>query len=422
MDKLNHSEVINLLIQLGVILSFARLMAEFARKFNQPAVVGEILAGIILGPTILGNVNPEIFALLFPSTGASAVVLDGFIQIAVVLLLFIAGLEVDLHIVWQQGKQALSVSMMSLIVPFVAGFIITWFFPDLFGYVEEEKKLVFAMFIGTMMAITALPVVARVLMDLEIFKTRMGMLIIASAMIIDLLGWIIFTVILNMMGNASETLSLGRTIWISIGFTILMLTVGKGLINKSLPWINKRLAWPGGLLSLSLALCFLAAAFTEYVGIHSIFGAFIMGVALGDSKHLSERAKEIIHQFINNIFAPLFFVSIGLGIDFISSFNLQIVLVLLITAFIFKIFGATLGARMGGLTKYDAFAVGFGMNTHGTLEVILAAIALQAGLITDEIFVAILVLVVASILASAPLMKYCLQLNASNKKDSLNEE
>ncbi|UII34742.1 cation:proton antiporter [Fulvivirga ulvae] len=420
MDKLNHSEVINLLIQLGVILSFARLMAELARKFNQPAVVGEILAGIILGPTILGNVNPEIFAMLFPTTGASAVVLDGFVQIAVVLLLFIAGLEVDLHIVWQQGKQALSVSMMSLIVPFVAGFIITWFFPDLFGYTEEGKKLVFAMFIGTMMAITALPVVARVLMDLEIFKTRMGMLIIASAMIIDLLGWIIFTVILNMMGNASETLSLGRTIWISIGFTILMLTAGKGLINKALPWINKRLAWPGGLLSLSLALCFLAAAFTEYVGIHSIFGAFIMGVALGDSKHLSERAKEIIHQFINNIFAPLFFVSIGLGIDFISSFNLQIVLVLLVSAFIFKIFGATLGARMGGLSKYDAFAVGFGMNTHGTLEVILAAIALQAGLITDEIFVAILVLVVASILASAPLMKYCLQLDTSKKKDSLN--
>ena len=133
MDKLNHSEVINLLIQLGVILSIARLLSELARKANQPAVVGEILAGIILGPTVLGTLNPEIFAMLFPTTGASAVVLDGFIQIAVVLLLFIAGLEVDLHIVWQQGKQALSVSMMSLIVPFVAGFIITWFFPDLFG-------------------------------------------------------------------------------------------------------------------------------------------------------------------------------------------------------------------------------------------------------------------------------------------------
>ncbi|UII28800.1 cation:proton antiporter [Fulvivirga maritima] len=409
MDKLNHSEVINLLIQLCVMLSLGRLMAELARKFKQPAVVGEILAGIILGPTILGNFTPEAFEMLFPTSGASAVVLDGFIQIAVVLLLFIAGLEVDLHIVWQQGKQALYVSLVSLIVPFVAGFIVTWFFPEIFDYTDQSKQLVFAMFIGTVMAITALPVVARVLMDLEVFKTRMGMLIIASAMIIDLVGWIIFTIILNMMGSNSESLSLSKTIWISIGFTVLMLTVGKGLINKALPWINKRLAWPGGLLSLSLAICFLGAAFTEYIGIHSIFGAFIIGVALGDSKHLSERAKEIIHQFINNIFAPLFFISIGLGIDFISAFNLQIILVLLVLAFIFKVLGATVGARMGGLSKYESMAVGFGMNTHGTLEVILGAIALNEGLITDEIFVAILVMVVVTIIASAPLMKYCLK-------------
>ncbi|MBL3656894.1 cation:proton antiporter [Fulvivirga sediminis] len=409
MDKLNHSEVINLLIQLCVMLSLGRLMAELARKFKQPAVVGEILAGIILGPTILGNFTPEIFEMLFPTSGASAVVLDGFIQVAVVLLLFIAGLEVDLHIVWQQGKQALYVSLVSLIVPFVAGFIVTWFFPEIFNYTDHSKQLVFAMFIGTVMAITALPVVARVLMDLDVFKTRMGMLIIASAMIIDLVGWIIFTIILNMMGSNSESLSLSKTIWISVGFTVLMLTVGKGLINKVLPWINKRLAWPGGLLSLSLAICFLGAAFTEYIGIHSIFGAFIIGVALGDSKHLSERAKEIIHQFINNIFAPLFFISIGLGIDFISAFNLQIILVLLVLAFIFKVLGATLGARMGGLSKYESMAVGFGMNTHGTLEVILGAIALNEGLITDEIFVAILVMVVVTIIASAPLMKYCLK-------------
>lgn len=413
MDKLNHSEVINLLIQLCVMLSLGRLLAELARKFKQPAVVGEILAGIILGPTILGNFTPEIFEMLFPSTGASAVVLDGFIQVSVVLLLFIAGLEVDLHIVWQQGKQALYVSLVSLVIPFVAGFIVTWFFPELFDYADEDKRLVFAMFIGTVMSITALPVVARVLMDLEVFKTRMGMLIIASAMIIDLVGWIIFTIILNMMGTNSESLSLTKTIWISIGFTVLMLTIGKGLINKALPWINKRLAWPGGLLSLSLAFCFLGAAFTEYIGIHSIFGAFIIGVALGDSKHLSERAKEIIHQFINNIFAPLFFISIGLGINFIAAFNLQIILVLLVLAFIFKVLGATLGARMGGLPKYESYAVGFGMNTHGTLEVILGAIALQAGLITDEVLVAILVMVVVTIVASAPLMKYCLKFVSS---------
>lgn len=417
MDKLNHTEVISLLIQLAVMLSFARLMAEFARKFKQPAVVGEIIAGIILGPTILGTFTPEIFEMLFPTTGPSAVVLDGFIQVAVVLLLFVAGMEVDLHIVWQQGKQAIYVSLMSLVIPFAAGFLATWFFPQLFGHSPDESVLVFAMFIGTVMAITALPVVARMLMDLEIFKTNMGMLIIASAMIIDILGWLIFTIILNMMGNTGSEASLASTIWMTLGFTLFMLTIGKALINRVLPYINQKLAWPGGLLSLSLALCFLAAAFTESIGIHSIFGAFILGVALGDSKHLSERAKEIIHQFINNIFAPLFFVSIGLRINFIQSFNIQIVLAILILAFVFKVIGATLGARMGGLSKYESYAVGFGMNTHGTLEVILGAIALQAGLISDEVLVAILVMVVVTIIISAPLMKYCLHFANQNKPE-----
>jgi len=145
-------------------------------------------------------------------------------------------------------------------------------------------------------------------MDMNLFKTKMGMVIVASAMVNDIIGWLIFSVILSFMGK-SGSFSLFNTIGITLLFTVFMLTLGKGLINRVLPWVNKNLAWPGGLLSLSMAFCFLAAAFTEWLGIHSIFGAFLLGVALGDSSHLSEKAKEIIHQFINNIFAPLFFVS-----------------------------------------------------------------------------------------------------------------
>src|SRR5690606_7460088 len=203
-----------------------------------------------------------------------------------------------------------------------------------------------------------------------------------------------------------------HTIWITVGFTAIMLTVGRWLINKVLPWVNKKLSWPGGVLSLSLSLCLLAAAFTEYIGIHAIFGAFIIGVALGDSEHLSERAKEIVHQFINNIFASIFFVSIGLFVNVVSSFNLGIVLVFFIVAFISKSIGATLGARLGGSNTIQSLAVGMGMNTHGTLEIILGTLALQAGLIGEEVFVAILVTVVVTILISAPLVKYCIERDA----------
>jgi K+:H+ antiporter len=407
MDTLSHNSVVLLMLQLSVMLASSRLFAELARKIHQPSVVGEIVAGIILGPTLLGTLFPETFTFLFSPTGPSKLVLDGFVQVALVLLLFIAGLEVDLHIVWQQGKQALVVSLFSLLVPFIAGFVISLAMPSFFA-VDPSNQFVFSLFIGTIMGMTALPVIARILMDLGIFKSRTGMLIVASAMVVDLLCWLIFTVILSLMGGREHETNLFHTIWMTIGFAIFMITIGRNLINRLLPWINKKMAWPGGLLSLSMALCFLAAAFTEYIGIHAIFGAFIVGVALGDSEHLSERAKEIVHQFINNIFSPLFFVSIGLYINVVQSFDLLVVLVILAVAFLSKTAGATMGARLSGLDRSQSLAVGMGMNTHGTLEIILGTLALQAGLINSEIFIAILVTVVTTILISAPLMRYAM--------------
>jgi Kef-type K+ transport system membrane component KefB len=417
MEKLNHQEIINLLMQLGIMIFAARVFGEMARRLNQPMVVGEIIAGIILGPSILGMIDKDLYDMLFPMQGNSSIVLDGVISVAVVLLLFIAGMEVELDLVWQQGKKALYTSMFALLVPLIIGFIFTYTFPGVFGGKGTEDRLVLALFLGTTLAITALPVIARVLMDLNIFKSKLGMIIIASAMVIDLLGWIIFSVILSMMETGEQNGSVGSTIVLTVVFAIGMLTIGKKLLNQALPWVNKKFAWPGGVLSIAIVLCFLAAAFTEYIGIHSIFGAFIIGVAVGDSQHMSERAKEIVHQFINNIFAPLFFVSIGLFVNFFTNFDLTMVLVLIVLAFVTKVVGASFGARLGGLSKYQSIAVGFGMNTHGTLEVILGTIALNAGIISEKLFVAIVVMVVVTIIISAPLMKYSLDKHKEIKKN-----
>ena len=411
MSNLDHVEIVNLLLQLGIMILAARLFGELARRLHQPMVVGEIIAGVILGPSILGSISPELHTALFPLSGDNSVVLEGIVSVSVVLLLFIAGMEVELDLVWQQGRKALFTSLFSLIVPLALGFAVAYLIPGLFNLESDSGNLiVFALFIGTTLAITALPVIARVLMDLNIFKSRMGMVIIASAMIIDILGWIIFTIILGMMGEDSGSLSIGQIIAVTLIFTATMLTIGRSVINRILPWINRTMAWPGGLLSITMVFCFLAAAFTEFIGIHSIFGAFIIGVAVGDSEHMSERAKEIVHQFINNIFGPLFFVSIGLYVNFVTSFDLTIVVVLILLTLFGKLIGAYIGARLGRLSRLDSLAVGFGMNTHGTLEVILGTIALNNGLITEEIFVGIVTMVVVSILISAPLMKYCLGL------------
>jgi len=260
---------------------------------------------------------------------------------------------------------------------------------------------------GTAMAITALPVIVRILMDINLFKSRMGLLVVASAMVDDLVGWLIFSVILGLIGK-SGSMPLINTIILTIGFAVFMLTIGRGMLNRVLPWVNKKLAWPGGVLSLSLALCFLAAAFTEWIGIHAIFGAFIMGVALGDSEHFSERAKEIVHQFINNIFAPLFFVSIGLRVNFILNFDLVLTLIILAIAFVGKIVGSGLGTRLGGFSWKESLAAGFGMNARGAMEIILGIIALENGLINEKVFVSLVIMALVTSMTSGPLMKWSL--------------
>jgi Kef-type K+ transport system membrane component KefB len=406
--KLSHADVIHLLLQLSAMLVMGRLFAEAARKLHQPAVIGEIVAGILLGPTVLGMLQPEWFEALFPAASGAGIVLTGFVQVAVVMLLFIAGLEVDLHIVWQQGRQAVTTSVFGLIIPFSIGFTFPYFFSEFFGINDINTRLTFALFMGTAMAITALPVIVRILMDLNIFRSRMGLLVVASAMVDDLVGWLIFSVILGLIGKGGGSMSLFNTIILTIGYAAFMLTIGRGLLNKVLPWVNKKLAWPGGVLSISLALCFLAGAFTEYIGIHAIFGAFIMGVALGDSEHFSERAKEIVHQFINNIFAPLFFVSIGLRVNFITNFDLVLTVAILAIAFTGKIIGSGLGARIGGFSWKESLAAGFGMNARGAMEIILGLIALENGLINEKVFVSLVIMALLTSMTSGPLMKWSL--------------
>jgi len=407
MGKLSNDALVQLLIQLSVMLLMGRIFAEISRRLKQPAVVGEIVAGIIIGPTIMGMIQPGWFEALFPLNGTSGVVLAGMVQVAVVMLLFIGGLEVDLHIVLQQGRASIITSAFGIAIPFALGFTFPYFFPELFGIADKDVTIVFALFMGTAMAITALPVIVRILMDLNMFKTRMGLLVVSSAMIDDTVGWLIFSVILSIIGKGSD-MPLINTILLTLTFAALMLTIGRGLINRALPWINKKLAWPGGILSLSLALCFLGASFTEYIGIHAVFGAFIVGVSLGDSEHFSERAKEIVHQFINNIFAPLFFVSIGLRVNFLANFDLALTLIIIAIAFAGKILGSGLGTKLGGFTWRESLAAGFGMNARGAMEIILGLVALENGLINEKVFVSLVIMALVTSMSSGPLMKKAL--------------
>src|SRR6218665_3609714 len=321
--KLGHNDLIILLASIGGILILARIFAELGKKIKMPIVMGEIMLGIILGPTVFGTCLPDTFSFIFPKAGAAKIAMGGITNLAVILLLFLPGREVGLQLMLKRGRPAIYTSFTSRVIPFMLGFAAVWFFPDFFHY-TPDRKLVYAMFFGIAMAVSALPVITRILMDLNLFKTKVGMIIIAAAIFDDLTGWLIFSFVLSLMGQAGEITSIGFTIGMILGFGLFMLIIGRWIINRVLPWIQKNLSWPGGVLSISLGFCFLGAAFTEYIGLHAILGAFIVGIALGDSVHLHEREREIIHPFVTNVFAPLFFVSIGLKMNFIENFNWQL--------------------------------------------------------------------------------------------------
>jgi Kef-type K+ transport system membrane component KefB len=407
MNKLSHPEFISFLIALGTMLVLARLAAELARLARFPIVAGEILVGIILGPSILGEINPGFFQTLFPLKSGVGIALDGFTKISAVLLLFISGMEVQMQLVLRQGKAAIFTSFAGLIIPFFCGWVIAYYAPELFHISSGgNEQFLFALFMGTAMSISALPVIAKILMDTNLFKTKIGMVIIASAMLDDLLGWLIFSLIISLMGTGKNWSIILLDISIIIGYGVFMLTIGKKLIDKALPWIQKRFSWPGGVLSLSLAVCFFSAALTERLGIHAVLGAFIAGIAIGDSVKLNQKAREIIHQFVSNIFAPLFFVSIGLKVNFVENFDWLITLVILVIAYVGKISGATLGAKLGGFNWRESFAVGFGLNARGAMEIILGTLALEAGLINEVIFVALVIMALVTSITSGSALKW----------------
>jgi Kef-type K+ transport system membrane component KefB/mannitol/fructose-specific phosphotransferase system IIA component len=415
MSALTHSEITALLLALGLLLASARILGETARRFNLPAVLGEILAGILWGPTIFGALAPTWRAFLFPSHGGGALAFDGLMTLAITLFLLVAGLEVDLSTIWRQGKVALNVGLAGIIVPFSVGFVAAWYFPVMMGWESGADPLIFALFMATALSISALPVIAKTLMDLNIYRSDLGMLVIAAAVFNDLVGWIVFAVILGMLGTGGGSLGIGETITLTLVFALGMLTLGRWLIHRVLPWVQAHTSWPGGVLGFALSLTLVSAAVTEWIGIHAIFGAFLAGVALGDSEHLRERTRATIDQFVSFIFAPLFFASIGLKVNFLAHFDPLLVLTVLVIACLGKVLGCGLAARLSGLARRESWALGFGMNARGVMEIILGMLALKYGMIGERLFVALVFMALATSLMSGPMLQQLLRLKKSRR-------
>lgn len=408
-STLSHSDVTMLLLSLGVLLGLARAFGEVCRRFNQPSVIGELLAGIVLGPTVLGALWPDGFAALFPREGNLPIALQGLTTIAITLFLLVAGLEVDLSTIWRRRRAAFRLGLFGMLIPFAATLPVGLLLPARLDAGPEVTRTLFALFLATAMSISALPVIAKILIDLRLFRSDMGMMVIAAAVFNDLVGWLVFAVILASAGHAASG---GFPVWMSIVLTLIfvlgMLTVGRILIDRALPWIQAHTSWPAGVLAFAMVLGILSAAFTEWIGVHAIFGAFIFGVALGDSRHLRANTRTTIDHFISFIFAPIFFASIGLRVDFLRNFDLPLVVLVLVLATVGKVGGSLLAARASGTGRRESWAIGFALNARGAMEIILGLIALEAGLIGERLFVALVIMALVTSMTAGSLVQFVL--------------
>jgi Kef-type K+ transport system membrane component KefB len=392
-------------LEIAVMLFMALLCGQVMRMLRFPAVLGELFGGIILGPTVWGWLSPSTYNWLFPESGAVFQGRDALIQICMLFFLFAAGLEMNLSLVKKRSVNIAWASSMGMVIPFILGFGMVFLFPDMWKEHFQGRLLFFALFMGTALSISALPVIARTLMDLDLMKTDMGMIITGAATIDDLVGWSLFAFILsNFTPESIMDIPPYMTFILVFLLFAFMLTVGRNLAQKAQKWLKLYMPWPGSFLGITTVLILLAAACAEAIGIHAVFGAFLVGLTFSQGLEKRDDAHEMIHQFVMYFFAPLYFVSIGLRADFVASFDLTLVLAVFIVACIGKIFGVTLGLMISKLPLRQSAVIGVAMNARGAMEMILATVAKDAGLIDDQVFVALIIMALLTSVLTGPVV------------------
>lgn len=404
MDK-ESLELAKVFFAVGSIILLARLFGDPLRKVGVAPLVSEILLGVLLGPSILGHFFPQVTQAMYPATGGAGDMMRVLVQISIVLLMFAAGLEIDLGTVISNRIAALKIGAFGITIPVLAGFAAAYFVPRILGEsAAHPQPLAFALFFSTALAISALSVTVRTFLDAGLLRTRFGMIVVSASMLDDIVGWLLFAVTVGLIHGRLEG-NVFLNLAGAVVFAIFMLTVVRLAANRLFPLVNRHLNWPASFLGLATGFGLVAAALTQLLGLEAVFGAFVAGVALGDSHVVTKELKEQFLQFISSIFAPLFFVAIGLKVNFITNFHLPLVALVFTLAIASKLLGGTLGASWAGLTRRQSFATGFSLTARGGQEIVLGTIALGTGLISEPIFVAVVLLAVVTSLLLGPVIQ-----------------
>jgi len=409
MSILTEHDVFIFVAQLGIIILFARIFGEIAKKLEQPIIVGEVLAGIVLGPMIFGNIFPHWHEFLFPQAGPHPYLLQGISWLCVLFLLLITGLEIDFRASIKQGKQCFLISILGLICSLIGTYAALIFFPSYFytsGVNPFHTKLLVAM----ALSVVAIPVIAKILFDLKILRSEVGVKILTSGVLSDVWGWTLLAVIISLITTNSITvITVVKPIFVMTVYLAVTLKFGYKLIDGFLNWIGYKKMDTTMAISLLFGLMLINGAIAHILGIHVIFGAFIAGVIAGESDKITPYMRQWTQDFIFAIFAPIFFVLIGMQLHFTNVEIFIPIIVFLVVSSVCKIGGAYVGGLLGGLGRRNAFTVACGLNTQGTMGIIIALIAYEMHIFNDDLFSAIVIICVLTSLVIGPLLKWAIK-------------
>ena len=412
-EPIEHHAVVILLLQLGLLLLTARVLGQIAVRFGWPSVVGELLAGIVLGPSLLGTVAPGVFETIVPFEPEQFHLLEVVSMLGVLMLLVVTGMETDIQLIKQKGRNAAAISFFGIVIPFGTGVFMGQFMPEQF-IADPSQRLVFSLFLGTAMGISAIPVIAKVLIEMNVVRRDIGQVTLAAGMIDDTIGWILLSVVAGLArSGAVEVSSVVQSLLAVVAVVGLSFTVGRRLVERLFRAVdNSTGGGDAAKITLLMVLALLFGAVTHQLGIEAVLGAFLVGIVVGQLRRFGQQTRHLFETMTMAVFAPIFFAASGLRVDLTSLADPVILgmgLLVLTVAIVGKFVGAAVGAKISGMGKWESLSLGAGMNARGAIEIIVATIGLSLGILTPEMYTIILMVAIVTSLMAPPILRWALQ-------------
>ena len=399
------------LVQLVVLMLAGRLLGEAMLRIGQPAVMGQLLAGIVLGPSVFGLLAPDLQHMIFPAKAEQKSMVDAISQFGILLLLLLTGMETDLRLVRRVGRAAISVSLAGVALPFACGVALGLLMPDSL-LPRADQRLLTALFLGTALSISSIKIVAAVVRDMNFTRRDLGQVIVSSAILEDTIGWIIIAVTLSLaQAGRIDVGSVAKSVVGTVIFLALSLTVGRRLVSLAIRWVNDNFASEFAVITTILVIMGAMALTTQAIGVHTVLGAFVSGILIGESPILTRHIDEQLRGLITAFFMPVFFGLAGLSADLTILTDRTLILLalgLIVIASVGKFAGAFVGGKIGGLNLREALALASAMNARGSTEVIVATIGLSMGALSETLFTMIVAMAICTTMAMPPMLRWAL--------------